>query len=90
MGCHVAGSHCEHEHNRHATLSATTLAIAFASPTLLCRAAKQVVQASSGMQAFLDRLALFKARSAVQLEGMQYTIGDFRISLARAVQVGGL
>lgn len=47
-----------------------------------------MLQAGADMQAFLDRLALFKARGSVQLEGVQHAVGDFRISLARAVQVG--
>lgn len=40
------------------------------------------------MQAFLDRATQLKQRGALQLEGVQYAVGDFRISLARAVQVG--
>jgi hypothetical protein len=67
----------------------TTL-LAVASPfgvLSLCRAAKQVLQAGADMQAFLDRLALYKARGSLQLEGSLHSLGDFSISLARAVQV---
>ncbi|KAL4859485.1 Mediator of RNA polymerase II transcription subunit 20a [Chlorella vulgaris] len=53
---------------------------------LLSRAAKQVLQAGADMQAFLDRLALYKARGSLQLEGSLHSLGDFSISLARAVQ----
>lgn len=48
-----------------------------------------MVQAGDDMQAaFLERL--FKQRGGVQLDGAQHSLGDFRISLARAVQVGYL
>ena len=48
-----------------------------------------MVQGAADLQAFMDRLALFKARGGLQLEGAQHAVGDFRISLARAVQVCG-
>jgi hypothetical protein len=51
------------------------------------RGARQVVQGAADLQAFMDRLALFKSRGGLQLEGVQHAVGDFRISLARAVQV---
>lgn len=53
---------------------------------LLSRGARQVLQAGPDMQAFLDRATQLKQRGALQLEGVQYAVGDFRISLARAVQ----
>lgn len=53
---------------------------------LLSRSAGQVLQAGPDMQALLDRATQLKQRGAVQLEGTQYAVGDFRICLARAVQ----
>ena len=45
-----------------------------------------MVQGGADAQAFLERLALFKARGGVQLEGARYAAGDFSFCLARAVQ----
>ncbi|KAL4430899.1 hypothetical protein ABPG75_006155 [Micractinium tetrahymenae] len=53
---------------------------------LLSKSAKQVLQAGADMQAFLDRATQLKQRAALQLEGVQYAVGDCRVSLARAVQ----
>lgn len=55
--------------------------------SLARRSAGQVLQAGPDMQALLDRATQLKQRGAVQLEGTQYAVGDFRICLARAVQV---
>jgi hypothetical protein len=56
-------------------------------PYNVCRGARQVVQGAAYLQAFMDRLALFKSRGGLQLEGAQHSVGDLQISLARAVQV---
>ena len=45
-----------------------------------------MIEADTGTQGLLDRYALSKLRAALQLEGWQYSLGDFVVRAARVVQ----
>ncbi|GAB4817817.1 hypothetical protein N2152v2_004863 [Parachlorella kessleri] len=56
------------------------------SLVLVTRSQRSVLEGDSELQQLLDKLRLYQLRATLQLEGLRYGIGDFSVSVARAIQ----